>query len=71
MAVAQTTMKEELYRRILDLPDEAIEQVSRYVCDFEAHEPNEETIAAMLEAEAGAGETVTIDQIMTALNAGN
>jgi hypothetical protein len=53
MTVAQTTMKEELYRRILDLPDEAIAQVSRYVNDFEAHEPNEETIAVLKDMEAG------------------
>jgi hypothetical protein len=44
-------MKEDLCRRILDLPDEAIERVSRYVSDMELHEPNEETIAAFREAE--------------------
>jgi hypothetical protein len=50
MTVAQTTIKEDLCRRILNLPDEAIEQISRYVSDFEAHEPNEETIAVLTDS---------------------
>jgi hypothetical protein len=49
--VAQLTVKEDLCRRILDLPAEVAEQLSRYLDDLEAHEPNEETIAALREAE--------------------
>jgi hypothetical protein len=50
MTVAQLTMKEDLCRRIMDLPIETVEQISRYVDDFEPHEPNEETIAAIEES---------------------
>ena len=51
MTVAQISVKESLCRRILDLSDEEIGLVERYVSDLEAHEPNEETIAAFREAE--------------------
>jgi hypothetical protein len=50
MAVAQLTVKEDLCRRILDLPIETAEHLSRYLDDLEGHEPNEETIAALRES---------------------
>jgi hypothetical protein len=52
MTVAQLTVKEDLCRRILDLPDEDFGLVKQYVDDLEAHEPNEETIAAMKDVKA-------------------
>ena len=51
MTTTQTSVRESLYRRILELPDEGINLVSRYVEDLEGHEPNEETIAAILEGD--------------------
>ena len=50
MTVAQATVKESLCRRILDLSDEEIGLVERYVSDLEGHEPNEETIKAIEES---------------------
>ncbi|GHV36223.1 hypothetical protein FACS1894187_10430 [Synergistales bacterium] len=50
-ATATLERRETLYRRILELPDEGIKMVARYVEEIEEHEPNEETIAAMLEAD--------------------
>jgi hypothetical protein len=50
MTVAQLTIKEDLCRRILDLPDDSAAQVLEFVRDFEAHEPNEETIRAIEES---------------------
>jgi hypothetical protein len=44
-------VKEDLYRRILDLPAETVERVSQYLDDLEPHEPNDETIAAILEGD--------------------
>jgi hypothetical protein len=40
MAVARLTVKEDLCRRILDLPTESAEQVARYLDSLEASEPN-------------------------------
>ena len=51
MTVAQTAVRESLYRRILELPDEGVNLVSRYVEDLKEHEPNEETTAAILEGD--------------------
>ena len=50
MTVAQTAERETLYHRILELPDEDFGLVKQYVDDLEAHEPNEETIAAIKES---------------------
>jgi hypothetical protein len=44
MPVAQLTVKEDLCRRILDLPAETAERLSQYLDDLETHKPNEETI---------------------------
>jgi hypothetical protein len=49
--IDQLAVKEDLYRRILDLPAETVERVSQYLDDLEPHEPNEETIAALREAD--------------------
>ena len=51
MTMTQIAKRKALYRRILELPDEGINLVSRYVKDLEGHEPNEETIAAILEGD--------------------
>ena len=51
MTPIQTAVRETLCRRILDLSDEDIGLVERYVSDLEEHEPNEETIAAILEGD--------------------
>ncbi|MCL2060885.1 MAG: hypothetical protein FWH01_17810 [Oscillospiraceae bacterium] len=51
VTVTQTAVRESLCRRILDLTDEEIDLVEGYVSDLEAHEPNEETIAAFIESE--------------------
>jgi hypothetical protein len=45
-------VKEDLCRRILDLPEDSAAQVLDFVRGFEAHEPNEETIAAMEDVKA-------------------
>ena len=50
MTAAQTAVRESLYRRILDLPDEKIGLVERYVSDLEGHEPNESTVRAIEES---------------------
>jgi hypothetical protein len=50
MAVAQLTVKEDLCRRIMELPDDDAEQVLDFVRDFEAHEPNEETVRVIKES---------------------
>jgi hypothetical protein len=51
MPVAQLTVKEDLCRRILDLPIETVEWLSQCLDDYETREPNAETIAAMKEAD--------------------
>ncbi|MDR1874861.1 MAG: hypothetical protein LBQ90_07640 [Synergistaceae bacterium] len=51
MTVAQLAVKEDLCRRIMDLPIETVEHLARYLDDLKEHEPNEETIAAMEEAD--------------------
>ena len=43
-------VRKNLYRRIRSLSDIEAEQVLQYIDDLERHEPNEETIAAMEEA---------------------
>ena len=53
MTVAQLTVKEDLCRRILDLPVETVEWFSQYLDDLEAYEPNEETIKVLEDSEAG------------------
>ena len=53
MTIAQTTERETLYLRILELPDEDFGLVKQYVDDLEAHEPNEETIKVLEDSEAG------------------
>ena len=53
MTVAQISMRESLCRRILDLSDEEIGMVERYVSDIKSHEPNEETAAVLADSEAG------------------
>jgi hypothetical protein len=50
MSVAQLTVKEDLCRRILESPVETAEWLSQRLDDFEAHEPNEETIRALKES---------------------
>ena len=45
--VAQTITRESLCCRILDLPDEEVRLVERYVSDLEGHEPNAKTIKAI------------------------
>jgi hypothetical protein len=51
MPTTQTTIREELFLRINHLPDSAIAQVAELVDSLEGDEPNEETIAALREAE--------------------
>ena len=51
VTTTQTAVRESLCRRILDLSDEEIGMVECYVSDLEGHEPNEETIAAILEGD--------------------
>ena len=51
MTTAQIAVRESLYRRILDLPDEEVGLLERYVIGLEGHEPNEETAAAILEGD--------------------
>jgi hypothetical protein len=51
VTVAQVTERELLCHRILAMPDESFGLVRQYVDGIEAHEPNEETIAALMEAE--------------------
>jgi hypothetical protein len=46
----QLTTKENLCRRILDLPAETVEWLSQCLDDFETYEPNEETIRAIKES---------------------
>jgi hypothetical protein len=53
MADVQLTAKEDLCRRILNLPVETIEWLSQCLDDFEAHEPNDETIEVLEDSEAG------------------
>jgi hypothetical protein len=74
---------QEILRGISALPNESIPKLADYVkqlaeeAEIAALEakygmtPNAETIAAIEELEAGAGEVVTIDEIMAELNAGN
>jgi hypothetical protein len=50
MTAAQLTVKEDLCRRIMELPDDRAEQVLAFVRDFEAHEPNDETVKAIKES---------------------
>ena len=47
MTVAQIAVRESLYRRILDLSDEEVGLLERYVSDLEGHEPNERTVKAI------------------------
>ena len=51
MTTAQIATRKNLYRRIRSLSDVETEQVFQYIDDLKGHEPNEETIAAMEEAE--------------------
>jgi hypothetical protein len=51
MTVAQIAERESLYHRILTLPDADFGLVKEYIDDLEAHEPNEETITAILEGD--------------------
>ncbi|GHS85542.1 hypothetical protein AGMMS49957_01800 [Synergistales bacterium] len=51
MTTATLDRRETLIRRVRELPDEGIRMVARYVEEIEEHEPNEDTIAAMLEAD--------------------
>jgi hypothetical protein len=53
MTVAQVTMKEDLCRRIMSLPAETVDRLSRCLDDLEAYEPNEETIRVLEDSEAG------------------
>jgi hypothetical protein len=53
MTVTQLTVKEDLCRRILDLPIDSATQVLEFVRDLEGHEPNEETAKILRESEAG------------------
>jgi len=47
VTVAQTVVRESLYRRIIDLPDEEVGLVERYVSALESHEPNARTVKAI------------------------
>lgn len=51
MTTTQIATTKNLYRRIRNLSADNVKQVIRYIDDLEGHEPNEETIAAMREAE--------------------
>ena len=51
VTTAQTEARESLCRRILDLPDEEAGLVERYVSGLAGYEPNEETVAAVLEGD--------------------
>ena len=51
MTSTQSDTRESLFRRILDLSEKEIGLVERYVNDLEGHEPNEETITAILEGD--------------------
>ncbi|MDR1874668.1 MAG: hypothetical protein LBQ90_06625 [Synergistaceae bacterium] len=53
MTVAQLTVKEDLCRRILDLPVDSAMRVLEFVNGLEEHEPNEETIEVLEDSEAG------------------
>jgi hypothetical protein len=53
MAVAQLTVKEDLCRRIMELSDDRAEQALDFIHDFEAYEPNEETIKVLEDSETG------------------
>jgi len=51
MMTTQTIERESLFQRILGLPEERVKLVAQYVENLEAHEPNEETRAAILEGD--------------------
>jgi hypothetical protein len=51
MTTTQMAERETLYRKIIELPDEGVKMVIQYIDGLEAHEPNEETIAAILEGD--------------------
>ncbi|MDR1875308.1 MAG: hypothetical protein LBQ90_09910 [Synergistaceae bacterium] len=53
MTVAQLTVKEDLCRRILDLPVDSAARVLEFVNGLEEHEPNKETIRVLEDSEAG------------------
>jgi hypothetical protein len=78
----QTAERQELYRIIDTLPDEAIPHLAPYIAflkhEYESRDIEEAeltgiaaTRAAIAELRAGKGEKVTIEQIMAELNAGN
>ena len=50
MTSTQTIERESLCQRILNLPEEEVGLVERYVNDLEGHEPNERTIKAIEES---------------------
>jgi hypothetical protein len=63
MTVARLTVKENLCRRILDLPVETAEQLLRYLDGLEAHEPNEETVKVLEDSEAGRNLSKVYDNV--------
>ena len=52
----QISEREDFYRRVLELPDEGFSQIKQYLDDMlphlmSSHIPNDETIAAIKEAD--------------------
>ena len=53
MTTTQIAARKSLYERILELPDEEINLLERYIEDLAGHEPNEETAVVLVDSEAG------------------
>lgn len=51
MAQAQAVTRKDVYRRLRNLPDDRLPEVIAFIDSIEEHEPNEETIAALREAD--------------------
>jgi hypothetical protein len=51
MSFTQIAKGKALYRRFRNLSDSHARQVLEFIDDLEGHEPNEETVAALREAE--------------------
>ena len=70
MTATQTAVRESLYRSILNLPDEKIGLVERYVNGLEGHEPSERTVKAIEESLNPAnliGPFYTVESLMDSL----
>lgn len=54
MTQTRTVTREDIYRRLQDLPDEKLPEVIAFIDSLEeGHEPNEETIRVLQDVEAG------------------